>query len=62
MLNYHEYAKTADLSKAAALIEYAANRTPQADKEWKNRVLVNIKKNVDGITRVKKGVDAYVLR
>ena len=54
-MNYGEYAKVADLSKAAALIEYAVNRTPQTSEDWKNRVLADTKKNVGGITRVKKG-------
>ncbi len=55
MLNYHEYARAADYTRAAASIERAVNRTPQASEDWKNRVLTDVKKNVDGITRVKKG-------
>lgn len=55
MLNYHDYARTADYSGAAKLIERAVSRLPQADDDWKNRVLAETKKNVGGITRVKKG-------
>lgn len=54
MLNYKEFAKTADYTRAAAMIEYAANTIPQADDDWKKRV-INETKNVGGITRVKKG-------
>ena len=56
MLNYKEYAKVADCKRTAALIEYAANTMPQASKDWKNRVLTETKKNMGGITRVKKSV------
>ena len=55
MLNYREYARTAEYKRAAALIECAVNTMPQASDDWKNRVLTDVKKNVGGITRVKKG-------
>lgn len=54
-LNYHDYARTADYTRAAALIERAVSTMPQASEDWKNRVLADTKKNVGGITRVKKG-------
>ena len=53
-MNYKEYAKTADYTRAAVLIECAANTIPQADDDWKKRVINETKKNVGGITRVKK--------
>jgi len=53
MLNYKEYVRVADYKGAAALIDRAA-RTSQASEDWKKRVLAE-RKNVGGITRVKKG-------
>ncbi len=55
MLNYKEYAKRADLSRAKALIGYAVYSMPQADKEWKKKVLEDVEKNVNDMTRSKKG-------
>lgn len=56
MLNYREYARIADYSGAAKLIERAVSRLPQADEDWRNRTIANVKENVGGITRVKTNV------
>ena len=54
-MNYREYAKVANYTSAAKLIERAVSRLPQADGNWQNRVIADVKKNVGGITLVKKG-------
>lgn len=61
-MNYREYARTADYSGAAKLIERVASRLPQASEDWKSRVLadtakgIGVKKNVGGITRAKGNI------